>query len=244
MDIGRRAEYRVAVDEATNLQVSVSTPGSSPSEGRFIDLSASGAGVRFVAPNRPELAVGQVVDLVFTSEKLRTPLTVAARVQHRAEEEEGSRRYGFRFLQPQQLDAHLPPAFREVFNRRKAIRVSPDPYEPVEVGLVPEGSEFPVAVQLQNISAFGLGVSLEADLEPTFAKTTRVGISMRLPDAREPVNLIGDIRYRRLVGARIHYGIDYDGESTEDFARQQEILGKYVVKREHQSRRKAKRQGK
>ncbi len=52
-------------------------PGGSPFMGRLVDASASGVGVRFLPPNWPNLTVGHEIDLVFTSEKLNEPLTVA-----------------------------------------------------------------------------------------------------------------------------------------------------------------------
>ena len=77
---------------------------------------------------------GQVADLVFQSEKLDSPLVVAVRIQHRTEEAE-TRRYGFRFLQPQQLETLLPAEFRRYFNRRRVERFAPDPCRPVSVTL-------------------------------------------------------------------------------------------------------------
>ncbi len=204
--------------------------------GRLVDTSPCGVGVRFPVrfppPNWPDLTVGQEIDLVFTSEKLNEPLTVAVRVQHRTEEA-GARRYGFRFLHAEQLDAHLLLTFRKYFNRRKMLRVSPDPDDLVIVTLAAGHGEPPVKARLENFSASGAAVSLEAELDAEFAETTRVGFSMQLLNCR-PVDVMGNIRYRRLVGARIYYGIEFDPELSEDFARQQDIIEKYVTKLEKQ----------
>ena len=205
--------------------------------GRLVDSSPCGVGVRFPVrfppPNWPDLTIGQEIDLVFTSEKLNEPLTVAVRVQHRTEEA-GARRYGFRFLQAEQLDAHLLLTFRKYFNRRKMLRVSPEPDDLVIVTLAAGHGEPPVEARLENFSASGAAVSLEAELDAEFAEATRVGFSMQLPKCRRPVNVTGNIRYRRLVGARIYYGIEFDPELSEDFARQQDIIEKYVTKLEKQ----------
>ncbi len=56
MNFGRRAEYRVELSESADLAVSVTTSGGSPIGGQLIDVSASGAGVRFDAPNPPNLS--------------------------------------------------------------------------------------------------------------------------------------------------------------------------------------------
>lgn len=208
-------------------------PGGSPFVGHLVDTSACGVGIRFPPPDWPNLTVGQEIDLVFTSEKFNEPLKVAVRVQHRTEEA-GARRYGFRFLQAEQLDAHLLLTFRKYFNRQKMLRVSPDPDDLVIVTLAAGHGEPPVEARLENFSASGAAVSLEAELDAEFAETTRVGFSMQLPKCRRPVNVTGNIRYRRLVGARIYYGIEFDPELSEDFARQQDIIEKYVTKLEKQ----------
>ncbi|MCH8342362.1 MAG: PilZ domain-containing protein [Planctomycetes bacterium] len=229
----RRAHYRVKVDAAAGLEVMMPNPGGSPYMGRMVDATASGVGVRFLPPNWPNLTVGHEIDLSFTSEKLNESLTVAVRVQNRTEEA-GARRYGFRFLQPRQLDAHLLLTFREYFNRRKMVRASPEPDYLVRVTLEAGHGKPLVEARLENISASGAAVSLEAELDAEFVETTRVGLSIQLPNRRRPVHVIGNIRHRQLVGARIHYGLEFDPELSEDFARQQDIINKYVRKREQQ----------
>ena len=233
MKFGRRAEYRVELSEATDLEVAVTASGGSPVAGRLLDISGSGAGVGFDTPNPPNLIVGQDIDLIFTSGTLKDPLHVAARVQHRAEDsKEGSRRYGFRFLEPQQLDTRLPADARRLFNRRQAVRVVPDTFQPVRVTLQPSEDETPVEVRLLNISVTGVGVSLQPALEPMFAERIQVSITLDLPGRRRPVGLVGHIRYRRLVGERIHYGIEFDAELSPGFARTEDRLGKYVSRRQ------------
>ncbi len=228
-----RAHYRVKVDAAESLAVTMHSPGSSPFVGRLVDTCACGVGVCFPQPNWPNLTVGQEIDLVFFAEKFNEPLTVAVRVQNRTEEA-GARRYGFRFLYAEQLDAHLSLTFREYFNRRKNLRVLPQPDHAAKVTLGAGHGEPPVEARLENLSASGAAVSLEVDLDAKFAETTRVGFSMQMPKCRRPVGVMGNIRYRRLVGARIYYGIEFDPELSEDFARQQDIIDKYMTKIEKQ----------
>lgn len=237
MDTGRRAEYRVDVSENTDLTVTLPAADGSRVQGKLLDVSGSGAGVSFDTVDAPSLAVGEHVDLVFDSGSFPGPLTVAAQVQHRTEDDakhEGTRRYGFRFLEPQQLDAHLPAEAHRYFNRRQAVRVSPEPFEAIEVSLRAGEEALPIDVRLHNISVSGVGVSLEPALERTFADSTHVEISIELPGTRRPMILIGNIRYRRLVGERIHYGIAFDTELTEKFSRKLRVLKRYVARRQSQ----------
>ena len=233
MTLESRAHYRVDVDAAEGLAVTMHSPGSSPFVGRLVDTSACGVGVCFPQPNWPNLTVGQEIDLVFFAEKFNEPLTVAVRVQNRTEEA-GARRFGFRFLHAEELDAHLSLTFREYFNRRKVVRVPLEPDHTAKVTLEAGHGEPRVEARLENLSASGAAVSLEPGLDAEFAETTRVGFSMQMPKCRRPVDLMGNIRYRRLVGTRIYYGIEFDPDLSEDFARQQDVIDKYMTKLEKQ----------
>ncbi len=239
MDQGRRAEYRVELSDTSELRVAVVSPGGDETHGQLIDVSASGAGAVFEPPDPPNLAVGQDIDLVFTSDTFNGSVTVAARVQHRTEDKDndGSRRFGFRFLEPQQLNARLPAAARRLFNRRQNVRVAPDQFQPVDVTIEPCDPESdepqpPVEVRLLNISVGGIAVSLEPTLETAFAATTHINLVVKLPGVRRALELVGDIRYRRLIGQRIHYGIQFNADDTERFDRMQDIIGKYVNRRQ------------
>ncbi len=236
-DLGRRSQYRVEIDESADLCVAAPGRDGAPVRGLLMDVSASGAGIRFAGDEFPTFAIGQEVDLVFTSRRFSTPVTVAARVQHRSEEldddDEVTRRYGFRFLEPQQLEGTLPSELREFFNRRQMVRVAPDPSRPVSITVEPRGAggRGPLLeARVYNISIMGVGVSLEAEAEQLLADTTEVTVTLQLPDVRKPISLDARIRYRRLVGRRLHYGLEFDQTATQ-FKRKQKALSKYVVKR-------------
>jgi c-di-GMP-binding flagellar brake protein YcgR len=238
MESGRRAQYRVTIGDVAELQVALLHPGGSPVGGRLLDVSGAGAGISFLGPKLPSLAVGQEVDLVFDSEKLAAPLTVPAVVQHRTEEQ-SARRYGFRFLEAQELDAIIPPVMREFFNRRRTVRVVPDPRRPVKVELRTEPEAAPWEVGLVNISETGVAISLPTELDAKLAGITTVLVTLFLPGQRRPVSLMGDIRYRRLVLDRLHYGVNFDPETSREFSRKQAVITKYVLKRQLKSLRQS-----
>ena len=56
-------------------------------------------------------------------------------------------------------------------------------------------------------------------------------IALNLP-VLLPTSLIGDIRHRRLIGAEIRYGIEFDPERSEQFPRQQDLVTRYVMDRQ------------
>ena len=228
---GRRAQYRVELHEAEGLTVTVADAHGSKTSGRLLDVCGAGAGVRFAMPHVPNLVIGHVIDLVFSSDEIPEPLTVAAQVQHRTDEKEGTRRYGFRFLQGQQVETHLAPGLRKFFNRRRGMRVAPDPYEPINVTLQAPDADAPVDVRLENLSELGAKISLETELEPSFTDTTLVEVSVVMPGAREPLEIFGEIRHRQLVGERVHYGIEFNAERSHDFAAARKVLSAYVARR-------------
>ena len=229
--VERRVQYRAEVEEGSGLQVAIANVVGSPISGLLLDLSAFGAGARFFVPDLPTVGVGQEVELAFTSERLKAPFTVGARVANRAEEE-GSRRYGFRFLDGEPPGAQLSPVLRSLFNRRSAFRVAPDPESPVEVALEDTRGGPRFGGRLADVSATGAGVRVAPEAESTFSQDVKLGISLLLPDRADPVKLMGNIRHRRLVGTEIHYGVEFDPDLTEEFSRKQAIITKYVMQRQ------------
>lgn len=83
-----------------------------------------------------------------------------------------------------------------------------------------------------DLSASGTGVSVKPEAEWSFAKIRKVAISLSLPGSRDPLNMIGNIRHRRLVRGEIHHGIDFDPELSENFAHQQKAIINYVTQRQ------------
>lgn len=233
MRLERRAQFRVELGEDAGLQVTIPNPDGSPFSGQLVNVSADGAGAFFLTPDCPTLAVGQEVELVLASEDLTTPVTVVAMVRYRVEEED-VRSYGFQFIEIDQVEAQLSPGLRRIFNRRQALRVPPDPKYPVRVLLEGDAGGPRVEVRLADLSVTGAGLRLEPEAESTFAKTSTVRISLCLPDCGEPVNMTGNIRHRSLIDAEIHYGIEFDPELSEDFARQQKAIINYVTQRQRE----------
>jgi c-di-GMP-binding flagellar brake protein YcgR len=237
MEPMRRAQYRVEVDESAGAQVVVKETGGGEHQGHLIDVSAAGAGVRFDGAAAPSLAVGQEVNLDFRGRPFAEPITLAARVLHRTEERGGVRRYGFQFLRPL-LDADMPPALRSYFNRRQAVRVQPAPGERIAV-MLSAGTGPKVEARLDDLSIMGAGVVLVTATEPHLAEATSVNLSIHLPGQRRPVEVVGAIRHRLLVGGRIRYGIAFDADATPRFEHQQEAINRWIARREMDSLRES-----
>ena len=237
MDPGRRTEYRVNVDESDALGVKIRLSGGREVEGKLFDLSGYGAGILFEQPDPPALTIGEEADLIFESAKLDSPISDAARIQHR-NEEDAHRRYGFRFLEPQHLESLLPSEFGQYFNRRRVERVATAPYEPIPATMHETDGE-PVDVQLVNVSEGGAAVSMEALFESRFSQTTQIMLRFKLPGTRHAIDFAAHIRYRRLVASHVQYGLEFDVEATPGFAKKRRAIARYIHRQDQNLRKSA-----
>ncbi len=225
----RRAQYRVEVNGSLDLAVTLHGPKGGAMHGKLLDLSASGAGVLF-SDARPNLAVGDTVDLVFDSSELDRPLVVEALIRHRAEERAGGRRYTFEFIHPDEQAKRLIPSLRGLFNRRRSPRVEPPAGQRVTATMeAPDGSV--AEVRLVDLSELGAGVSIEVEFESQFTDSTRVTLCLELPGIEGGISVSGDIRNRRLLRDRVVYGIEFDADRSEDFEETRRAIGQYVGRR-------------
>ena len=236
MPSDRREQYRVDVGENERLEVSVQTSGRPPFSGQAADLSVDGAGLRLLSLSFPQsagpvLGVGEETQLTLTFAGLERGVVFSARVTHRADGK-NSRRYGFQFTDRGQLEEQVWPALYRFFNRRAIYRVEPAPSHPVEVTLERGADGTSVRVPLVDISAGGMGLRVPADAEAAFAESDRIRVSTRLPGGGEPLNLTAIIRSRRLAGAEIHYGLEFDWQGTENRQRQEDAIIDFVMERQ------------
>ncbi len=223
----RREHYRVEVGRGSAFEVGYLTWRGSTFSGRLVDLSEGGVGLRLLSwPSVLHPSVGEVAALSFPSLVLNRPLMASAFVRHR-EEAGGNYRYGLQFTDRRQLDGRLWPVFHRLFNRRRSVRVAPDPGLPVEVSA--QGVRLQVAVI--DISQRGVGIRIRADEEPALAGSDHLEIVVALPEGRDHVHLDGIVRSRRLTGGEIDYGIEFDLGHSGDADRYQSAIGEYMTRR-------------
>ncbi len=118
---------------------------------------------------------------------------------------------------------------RSLVNCRRAIRVHPPVSAPVEVQLAATEDGDWVPATVQDLSATGVSAYLDHDRETEVARGWDLRVRVRLPDESEPLCFAGKVRYRRLRGAAVQYGIEFDEDATENFSRLQELVIEYVV---------------
>ncbi len=203
--MNQRRWYRVVPEKPGDVQISVRAQGGPPLEGEPVDLSLDGAGVWFLslyfdqARHPPILAVGRQVELSFKFHDDINVVTAAATVTRRGDGS-GSRHYGFRFCDHQQLESQLRGRFYSFFNRRGAYRVQPAQDTPVHVNLIGDPGGSQLQAQIVDVSATGIGLYMPAEAELELATSDRIIVAIPLPDCPHPLVLQGIIRRRRLAG--------------------------------------------
>lgn len=214
--------------DAHDPALSVSLGGTG---GTIIAMDSRGAWLEF--PKAVVLPLGEQVRLQFTSETCgRLPL-FGARVLER-KDAPTVHRYRFSFHVDGPLQGELLELLLGLHERRTELRVIPDPAAPIRVAIAGGAKSEPLAGTVENISAQGVGMSLDASAEAVFFSTDTVQIVFRLPGVEEVVHLTGKIHHRSLKDAGVYYGVQFRPGLTKDFDTQVRAVATYV-----EARRKA-----
>ena len=128
---------------------------------------------------------------------------------------------------------HIPDLKAMVF-RRNAFRVKPARDKPVAVLISTQGCREPLTAQLKDISRTGLSIEVTPSAESKLFRSSRLQLGFELPDDDEPFSLEGIVRYRRLIGAHVRYGLQFDHLDPSVIDALEERLLKYIYSRQVQ----------
>ena len=212
--------------------------------GEVVDADTFSVRLSFSKRDCPALPICRIVELEFSGETLRQPISVAARVEDR--EDGASRNFVFRFNDEGGKPIELPPRLNRLLNRRRSFRVRPPQVTPVPVAIkgrratvVPIKESVEVSperiqaqVELIDLSGTGAAVLVDNETEETFAESSRILVSFRIPTVPVALHIVALIRNRRLTPGGVRYGIQFDTERTKAFERQQEAILDYVLIRQ------------
>ncbi len=117
-------------------------------------------------------------------------------------------------------------------NQRKSFRVEPSKAAPVEVRIGVEELEF--VGRLQDISADGVSVLMDAGVEARLASVVDVSLRLRPPPDDKTLAFRASIRNRTRVEGEnsTSYGLRLDPTGTPDFPEQQQHIVSYVMMRQ------------
>ncbi len=202
--------------------------GAPPAVGKVVKVEHHTVTVEFPRDRAPTLAIARQTAVAFSSADLATPLAVRSRVVFRRDEDD-KLIYEFQFSP---IDGETLNA---VFRRRTASRVKPAEVVAVMARIPNQDLTPGVSAMLNDISLTGLSLSMGSQGEMQLCSHDRLHLSFKLPNIDQAIELIGLVRYRRMYGTMIRYGIEYDVAATHEYATQEERIAAYMVKRKIES---------
>jgi hypothetical protein len=219
----------VIVDLNEALTLEFTDPEGQVRRGSVEEVRRETSGLLMVVNFRPTQVaahpIGEAIDLSFSGVSLRRPVRVRARVVCWTENEV-LERYEFQF------DEEASLALGPAFNRRGAVRVNPAPRAPIVAEIFTD-EHWVEASTVQDISTGGVSLLLHAEDPGGLSSYRQLYLRLRLPnDDEERFEVAGIVRFRRLSGAAIAYGIEFDAARTEGFAAKQGRVHAYVMRRQ------------
>ncbi len=222
-----RQVYRIELSGSFHLRGVLRLPGIADMEGRLVDISTTGASIAFLPGSDPKLQVHSELEMVFqgpngvmveTTAKIRNCVKTDSFV-----------RYGFEFMNLEELNSRIPILMRAVFNRRRSPRVLPA--EPIAVELESEGVAT-ITANLANVSVSGAAIEVPFTAFESYSDGAKVTTTMKLPGEESGVRVVGTIRGIRMQGPSVHLGVEFSRELTSDFDGQLAKLKTFVCSRE------------
>ena len=191
-------------------------------EGRVVDNDQSSILVAFTPEDAPQLPIAEEVQIELTGND--ASLKVKARVVFQGERDHQIE-YRFR------LGPKDAPRLARLFRRRTAFRATPDPRQPINVGVMTD-EQLRFDAAMFDISAKGLSLLVNADDETKLFRSKHLRLTFHLPNQARLSEVFAVVRQRSLEGSVIRYGLQLDPRATEDFALQIERITRYVVHRQ------------
>jgi PilZ domain len=204
----------------SKMQVLLHTSEDELFHGRCTDLSSGRedlvAMVEFGSEQAPVIRLGERTSLLFRGGGLVSSVETEGLALLRTDDQ-NRRCYAFR------LDGVSKRSFPLLGSRRSA-RVNPKTAKPVRVTVLELPGDVPPEVEVHDISATGLSILVEPRLENHLCKRVLLRLSVLLPGDVDVIELAAVIRYRRLFGAALLYGLEIDGHGPASAQAQDRFL--------------------
>ena len=245
-DLDRRSVERVRPDLTEGLEVTLDTADRTYFDGIVVNVSIGGACVRFrrdLGPI-PNLTPGEVVSLSFSYSRSEMNIQVPAKVMARVN---GQKYDDFRCVfDPGHisfLEEQLISDMFRLFNRRNGSRHTPKPDEPVVVALrishdtdlldmdvrLREVRDINATARLKDISANGIAIACDAELDQILSTTQYVEARFALPGLTGALYFVCKLLNRRPQGHWFYHGLSFEAEHTVEFTAQQKRVIEYVA---------------
>lgn len=175
----------------------------------------------------PPFRVGDAVDIEFPRAVGAGNESAAARLVFEGRDAD---RHRYLVTLPRVAATHLA----RHLNRRSALRVPPALTAPVRIEIRHPRLEEPARLDAREISTGGVGLGVPAALEERLVGTWDLDLAVRLPGGSEAFEVTGEVRYRRLTGTIVFYGLRFHVPSTELRLRFERELFAYVMLRQRE----------
>jgi len=228
----------------SQIQVAVNAGKEASFPGTVHELTNESAVAMFQAETCPNLIVGRVVQLVFTSATSDSIVPVEAKLTSTMDLPP-MRCHSFSFQQPAQ-DIQSVLSGTGAVERRRASRVALEPGD-LDVTMVVPADVVPLlpsipengtlrdgAVHIPghavNLAHWGLATAVDRQSEVAFVGSDRIVVSLHRGPEQAPLEICGHIRQRQEHGDQLHYGIEFDWENTPGSLHAQRALTLMLVR--------------
>ncbi len=213
----RRGSYRCVPAEA--LETTLRVPDFGDARGELLDLTASGAGISVAFVGDPNLARGDVLEVLFGragQPRVSTP----ARVAWVDQLGDSHVRYGLEFLDAGDLLPQLDTFCQSVFNRRSKVRL---PMEGCHLAVSVQWPRGRCTANISNLSMEGLGFVVSPGQAMVLEPGQRVAYQFRLPGVAAAFEGFATACYATRVGGRRFFGLAFDREEGSFVARRADL---------------------
>ena len=227
----RRQHYRVSPTTEREVRVAIrNSQGVEHSVG-LIDISAGGVALACRAADAPQVSLMDTVTIVFSSDRLGSPLEIESQVRHvQLSDDDLNIMYGVRFLGWSGKRNSLTPKLRSLFNEREAVRVDPREDEEIEVELSLSGKARVASGLLRDISVLGVGVWVSTDDGPLLEEGSKLKMTLRLPNGEDDIELDAEIRHMQPLGEQARLGVEI--QDSDRVRKQRHGITGYVMSRQ------------
>ncbi len=202
----RRRCQRVVHVHGPAVRVEVRCADGRRVQGVCVDASFSGAAVRFTIVADPALKVGQGGKIVISM--LRMPdVMVRARVVSVDTVLGGTTRYGFAFMDDEELRQQLTPEWARWFSRRRQLRWRPQ--EELGASLRVTWGKGEARARLLDVSLGGMSVEVQIAEAHAIVIAREVSLLLAYPGSRGTMKLRALVRGASNSGPNVRLGLEY-----------------------------------